>query len=77
MTTERKRKILIDALYLALIGAVLWFCLRYLAAWLLPFVLVAALIALPLGWRIRRRRGEHQPSRTVTEDDQEASSLSG
>jgi sporulation integral membrane protein YtvI len=59
MTTERKRKILIDALYLALIGAVLWFCLRYLAAWLLPFVigmLIAFVLQKPVAYLARRTK---------------------
>jgi len=59
MTTERKRKFLIDALYLVLIVAIAWFCLRYLAAWLLPFVigvLVALVLQRPVACLVRKTK---------------------
>jgi sporulation integral membrane protein YtvI len=46
MTTESKRKFIINIAFLALIGAIIYLGFKYLAAWLLPFVigLVVAVI---------------------------------
>ena len=46
MSTEKRRKFIIDVLYFALAAALVYFALRYLAVWLLPFVIgfLAALV---------------------------------
>lgn len=55
--TEKEQRFFFSILYYAAIGAVLFFCLRYLLPWLLPFLLGAGLAALlhPLSLRTAKK----------------------
>ena len=55
--TEKEQRFFFAILYYAAIGAVLFFCFRYLLPWLLPFLLGAGLAALlhPLSLRTAKK----------------------
>lgn len=63
MTTEKKKKFIIDIIFLAVVFLLVYFCITYLLKWLLPFVigfLLALAIQKPIIWisgktRVRRK----------------------
>ncbi|MBQ4105135.1 MAG: sporulation integral membrane protein YtvI [Clostridia bacterium] len=53
MTTERKRKFMIDIVFIAIVVAVVYFVIEYLAVWVLPFIiglLVAIILQKPVAY---------------------------
>lgn len=57
MDTERKKKFIIDVIFIALILLLIYLAIKYLLAWLLPFVIafvVAAALQKPIRWISRK-----------------------
>ncbi|MDR3552090.1 MAG: sporulation integral membrane protein YtvI [Clostridia bacterium] len=54
---EKKRRFIIDCLFIAIILAVAWFTLKYLLAWVLPFIIgyLIAAIVQPVAWLMHRK----------------------
>lgn len=59
MTTERKRKVIIDVLFIAVMLVVIYFVMKYVAVWTLPFIiglLVAIILQKPVGFLTERTK---------------------
>lgn len=59
MTTERKRKVIIDVLFIAVMLVVVYFVMKYVAVWTLPFIiglLVAIILQKPVGFLTERTK---------------------
>ncbi|MBR3971493.1 MAG: sporulation integral membrane protein YtvI [Ruminococcus sp.] len=59
MTTERKRKVIIDVLFIAVMLVVVYFVMKYVAVWTLPFIiglLVAIVLQKPVGFLTERTK---------------------
>lgn len=53
ITTERKRKTIIDVLFIAIVLVAVYFIIEYIAVWTLPFIiglLVAIVLQRPVAW---------------------------
>lgn len=53
MTTEKKRKVIIDILFISVMIMVIYFIMKYVAVWTLPFIiglLVAIILQKPVGF---------------------------
>lgn len=60
MTTERKRKFIIDIVFIALILLVAHFVIEYLSVWVLPFIiglLVAIILQKPVAYLTEKTKG--------------------
>ncbi len=60
LTTERKRKFIIDIVFIALILGVVYFVMEYLSVWVLPFIiglLVAIILQKPVAYLTEKTRG--------------------
>ncbi len=59
MTTEKKRKVIIDVLFLAVVALVIYFLMKYVAVWTLPFiigVLVAIILQKPVDFLTKKTK---------------------
>lgn len=62
MTTERKKKFIIDVLFVAVILAAAYVVLEYLLGWLAPFILgliFAVMLQKPINWISKRTSVKH------------------
>ena len=53
MTTDKKRKFIIDVMFIAIVSVLVYFVIEYLAVWILPFIIgliVAILLQRPVGY---------------------------
>jgi len=59
MNIEQKRKFIINFAFICCVLLVIYFCLKYLAAWLLPFVaafITACLLQYPISYILRKTK---------------------
>ncbi|SMC46302.1 sporulation integral membrane protein YtvI [Papillibacter cinnamivorans] len=71
MTTDRKKKFIIDALFVAIILVIFYVTMEYLLSWLAPFIvglILAVMLQKPINWicgRTSARRGIVAPLVTL------------
>lgn len=59
MTLEKRKRFIINFAFTACIIVILYFCFKYLAAWLLPFIIglaIAAFLQRPINWITQKTR---------------------